>query len=181
MFLELSEKNAELLQLLIKKPEEKFLDWIYCLSSGRMPVVINNSNFLYSNCVMHLFKTFFTTLVIFLGIDFIWLGLIAKNFYDRQLSPFARTLNLPAAFLAYLLIVFGIVFFVLPKASGPSQALLWGALFGLIVYGVYDLVNLATLADWTLKMTVVDMLWGAFVCGTTSLIATRILNSLGPI
>jgi uncharacterized membrane protein len=114
-------------------------------------------------------KNFLITLGIFLAIDFIWLGLVAKNFYDQALGPFSRGLNLPAAFLTYFLIVFGIVFFVLPKSAGKiDQALKSGAIFGLIIYGVYDLTNLATLANWSLKMTIIDILWGIFVCSLVS-------------
>lgn len=124
-------------------------------------------------------KSFLIPLVIFLGIDFIWLGLIAKNFYEKELSPFARTLNLPASLLSYLLITLGVVFFVLPKSAGDlTQALVWGGLFGLIVYGVYDLVNLATLADWSLKMTIVDMLWGGVVCSLVSGLTILVANFL---
>jgi uncharacterized membrane protein len=128
---------------------------------------------------METLRNFLLTLVSLLGIDFIWLGLIAKNFYDQELSRFSRTFNLPVAFLDYFLIVLGLVIFVLPKAAGnPVQALIWGALFGLIAYGVYDLTNLATLADWTVKMTIIDMLWGTVVCGLVSLIVTLILGKL---
>jgi uncharacterized membrane protein len=123
-------------------------------------------------------KNFLITLIIFLGIDFLWLGLIAKNFYNKELSPFTRTLNLPAAFLSYFLIALGITLFILPKANNPSQAFLWGSLFGLITYGVYDLVNLATLADWSLRMTIIDMLWGVPVCGLASTLTTIALNYL---
>jgi uncharacterized membrane protein len=124
-------------------------------------------------------KNFLVTLIIFLGIDFVWLGLIAKNFYDQQLSAFSRTLNWPAAILTYLLIALGLVLFVLPQVKNNGfQAIYWGAIFGLIVYGVYDLVNLATLADWTLKMTLVDVFWGMFVCGATAYLASQILGYL---
>ncbi len=126
---------------------------------------------------MEIIRNLIITLVVFLGIDFIWLGLIAKNFYDQELSHLKRTLNLPVAFLDYFLIVVGLIVFVLPKAAGnPHQALIWGALFGLIAYGVYDLTNLATLADWTIKMTIVDMFWGATVCGLVSFLVTLILS-----
>jgi len=124
-------------------------------------------------------KKFFLTLFVFLGIDLVWLGLIAKNFYAKQLEPFSRTSNLAVAFLSYILIVLGLAVFVLPKSSGNvAHAFLYGALFGLITYGVYDLVNLATLADWSLKMTVVDMLWGGFVCGLVSTIVSYLLRFL---
>lgn len=120
-------------------------------------------------------KNFLMTLVIFLGIDFFWLGVIAKKFYDKYLGVFERTLNWPAIVLVYLLIPLGIVLFVLPKASGNAKlALFLGAIFGLIVYGVYDLTNLATLKNWSSTMVVIDMLWGMFICGFTSLVVTYI-------
>ena len=123
-------------------------------------------------------KNFILTLIVFLSIDFVYLGLVAKNFYNQQLASFNRALNLPAAFLSYLLLVLGIVVFVLPKTSGGWNAFVYGALFGLIAYGVYDLVNLATLADWSLTMTVVDILWGMVVCGLVSALTTIIINYL---
>jgi len=122
-------------------------------------------------------KHFLSTLIIFLGIDFIWLGLISKNFYNKELSSFNRATNWAAIVLVYLVIAMGITFFVLPKAQGePLKALLWGALFGMIAYGVYDLTNLAVLADWTIKMTAVDIIWGAVVCGLTSALVTHFIK-----
>lgn len=124
-------------------------------------------------------KNFILTTITFLVIDFIWLGLVAKNFYDQHLAAFNRHLNLPAAFATYFLLIAGIVFLVLPKADGNLwQALLWGAVFGLITYGVYDLTNLATLADWSLTMVFVDMAWGAFLCGSVSFVVSWLLASI---
>ena len=80
-------------------------------------------------------KGFLIGLAIFLAIDFIWLGLIAKNFYNKELASFNRTFNLVSAFLSYLLIVLGIILFVLPKAgASASQAFFWGGLFGRATY-----------------------------------------------
>lgn len=111
-------------------------------------------------------RVFLSSLVFYLAVDFLWLGLIARKFYEKELGAFSRTLNLPAAIVVYLGVVLGILLFVYPKTHGiVSQGFLWGALFGAIVYGVYDLTNLATLSGWSLKMTVVDMLWGIFICG----------------
>lgn len=122
-------------------------------------------------------KSFLITLVIFLGLDYIWLGIIAKNFLRKELSAFPTTLNLPAAFIVYILLAAGIVIFVLPKSSGDIyKALLWGALFGLIAYGIYDFTNLAFLKGWSLKLLAVDILWGMFVCGVTTLLVTLILK-----
>jgi uncharacterized membrane protein len=122
-------------------------------------------------------KNILLTFAVFLGIDFVWLGFIAKNFYDKELSAFNRALNIPAAFLAYLLLSFGLYYFVISKVdSNTTKALINGAIFGLIAYGTYDLSNLATLSDFTLKMAVVDMLWGMTICATTSLLVTLILK-----
>lgn len=122
-------------------------------------------------------KEFLLTLGVLLGIDFVWLGVIARRFYDRHLGVFERTVRWPAAVLVYLLIPLGIILFVLPKAEGSFRlALFWGAVYGLIVYGVYDLTNWATLKNWSLTMVAVDMLWGMFICGVTSLVVTFLLN-----
>ncbi len=111
--------------------------------------------------------TFVTVIII----DLIWLGYVAKDFYTNQLSAFSRSLNIHAAFLSYLLIVLGVYFFSFPKAGGNLQAgLKWGFMFGIILYGVYDLVNLATLKGWTLKMTIVDMLWGGVICSVATVL-----------
>jgi uncharacterized membrane protein len=123
-------------------------------------------------------KTYFITLLIFLGIDAVWLLFLAKDFYEKELSAFSRHLNLPAAILTYLLLVLGLVFFVFPLVQEKSnlEKFLIGALFGIICYSVYDLTNLATLSQWSLKMALVDMIWGGIICGTTTLIASLILK-----
>lgn len=114
-------------------------------------------------------KNYFLSLVVFLGIDSMWLGFIAKDFYNKHLGVFNRAFDLKAAILVYLLIPLGIVFFVLPQAGNNTRsALLFGALYGLISYGVYDLTNMATLKDWSWTMVVVDTLWGVFICSLTS-------------
>lgn len=121
-----------------------------------------------------------TGLVVFLVLDMIWLGVIMKGFYRDALGDLARTSNgsldplYAPAILVYILIVVGLYVFVLPRASGNLMtALAYGAMFGLVVYGVYDLTNHATLRDWATRMTVVDMLWGATVCGLTSAAMAR--------
>ena len=122
-------------------------------------------------------KTFLLTLLVFLGFDSVWLGIITKNFYNKHLGSFERAINWPSIAFVYLLIPLGIVFFVLPKANESiKMALLWGAVYGLIVYGVYDLTNMATLKNWSLTMVVADMLWGMFISGVTSLVVTYLTN-----
>jgi uncharacterized membrane protein len=112
------------------------------------------------------------TLAIFFLIDMVWLGLVAKNFYRRQLGEMLGTkVNWIAAILFYLLFIAGLLLFVIAPAlarGGALQALWQGAFFGLIAYATYDLTNLATLKNWPLLVTVVDLAWGAVLGGAVS-------------
>lgn len=104
-------------------------------------------------------------LPIFFAIDMVWLGLLAKNFYKNQIGFLMKPdINWVAAILFYLMFIAGLVYFVIaPSVEKGSwvHALVFGAFFGLITYATYDLTNLATLKDWPLLVTVVDLAWGA--------------------
>jgi uncharacterized membrane protein len=114
------------------------------------------------------------TLVI---LDGLWLGLIMKDFYRRNLSPIARmngaTLDpiWPVAALVYPVLALGITVFVLGRSKTPGEALMYGALFGALTYAVYDLTNHATLREWTTTMTVVDIMWGTVSCAASAWVA----------
>jgi uncharacterized membrane protein len=112
----------------------------------------------------------------FVVLDGLWLGLVMKDFYRTQLMPIGRMsdggfapLWLPAI-AVYVLLGIGIAVFVVPRASGVLGAAGLGALFGLVVYGVYDLTNYATLAQWPAIVTVADIAWGTFACATVAAI-----------
>jgi len=118
-------------------------------------------------------KLYLATLVAFFAVDLVWLGLVARTFYRKYLGfLMAPKVNWPAALIFYLLFVVGIlVFAVLPGLeAGSLKTALWrAALFGLIAYATYDLTNLATLKDWPLLVTVVDLIWGTAVSVLVSL------------
>ena len=105
----------------------------------------------------------------FMVLDGIWLGLLMKNFYRDQLAPIVRLAdggiapNWPAAVVVYALLGTGIAVFVMPRASTVSFAAAYGALFGLVVYGVYDFTNYSTLRQWPLVLALADAAWGAVV------------------
>ena len=109
-------------------------------------------------------KLYFAPLIAFLAIDMVWLGLVARTFYRNYLGfLMAPSPNWFAAIIVYLLFVIGIlVFVVLPglEENSLKTTLLHAALFGLIAYATYDLTNLATLKDWPINLTIVDMPWG---------------------
>ena len=121
---------------------------------------------------MAIIKTYVIAFSVFLVIDLLWLGVIAKGFYFRHLEPFfAEQINWPAAFLFYPLFVAGILIFaVIPAAEKQSLlcAVIYGALFGFFTYATYDLTNLATLRDWPLIVVIVDILWGTVLCAAVA-------------
>lgn len=126
---------------------------------------------------MDTLKLYLAVLAVFAILDFVWLGLLMSGFYRTQLGSLVRTADggalapvWPAALLVYALLVVGIVEFVVPRVRDTSlgMAFLWGGLFGLVVYGVYDLTNYATIARWPLAVTLADIGWGAFICGSTT-------------
>ena len=129
------------------------------------------------------FKLYTVAFVTFIVIDLVWLGVVARSFYQNQMGHLMRAeVNWLAAIGFYLIFVGGIVLFVvIPAVERQSlgRAVLFGALFGLVTYAAYDLTNLATLEGFPLTVAVVDMAWGMVLCGTISavtfLAATRLL------
>ncbi|WP_136798775.1 MULTISPECIES: DUF2177 family protein [Desulfosediminicola] len=132
---------------------------------------------------MALIKTFFLLLPVIFLIDYIWLGKLMGQFYIRELGPLARSSGegfapvVWAAVLVYLFIPLGILVFVLPLL--PPQGYLlpaigYGALFGLVLYGVFDMTNYALLANYSLKMALVDIGWGCFLNSAATVAAVVI-------
>lgn len=115
---------------------------------------------------------YFISLVVFLIIDFIWLGFIAKDLYAKSIGHlFAPKVNFVAAFIFYLLFIAGlVVFVVIPGISegSVSKMIMRAALFGLVTYATYDLTNQATLKDWPVKVTLIDLVWGMFISSSVS-------------
>jgi uncharacterized membrane protein len=112
-------------------------------------------------------KLYLATLFAFFVIDMVWLGLVARSFYRKQLGfLLSPQTNWVAAIIFYLLFVGGIlVFVVLPGLEDDSlrTTILRAALFGLVTYATYDLTNLATVKNWPLAVTIVDLAWGTFL------------------
>lgn len=108
---------------------------------------------------------------IFLVFDLFWLLVVSKKMYQQFIGHLMGEAQMIPAVLFYLLYIVGVLFFVLlPGIERQSigYVLGSGALFGLICYATYDLTNLATLRDWPITMTVIDLVWGTFVTAATS-------------
>jgi uncharacterized membrane protein len=122
-------------------------------------------------------------MVSFILLDTLWLGFVMNGFYKTNLAPLARmsggnlTPIWPAAALVYPLLAAGITFFVLARARSPLEALAYGALIGVVIYGVYDFTNYSTLRDWPLALALVDLAWGAVICGSTAWITATLTRT----
>jgi len=120
----------------------------------------------------NLLKLYVVALPTFLVIDLLWLGVVARSFYQDQMGHLMRAnVNWVAAMVFYLMFVAGIVVLVvwpaIERESLPG-ALFLGALFGLVTYSAYDLTNLAVLEGFPIKIALIDLLWGTVLCASVS-------------
>jgi uncharacterized membrane protein len=115
---------------------------------------------------------YITALVLFLAIDLAWLMWLGRGLYVSEIGALLRPKPLLAAAVAfYLLYSAGLVLFaILPglAVSSAFRAALLGAALGLVAYGTYDLTNLAVTQGFTLKIAVIDMLWGMMLSGAVA-------------
>ena len=117
-------------------------------------------------------KLYLVTAISFLVLDVIWLGFIARAFYQANLGVFLSPApDWCAAILFYLLFIAGILLFVvLPNRyyQSPKRVVVYGAVFGLVTYGTYGLTNLALIENWPVIVTFVDLAWGTTVSASVS-------------
>jgi len=121
------------------------------------------------------------TFLVFIPIDFLFLGLVAKGFFASQVGDMLGDIRFAPAILFYLLYVLGMVIFVNGTAGAIWQStLLYGALFGLFCYATFELTSLSLLKHWTWAVVVVDMSWGVVVTAVSSTAGLLIANWLAP-
>jgi uncharacterized membrane protein len=134
--------------------------------------------------VTHWIILWIAAAVLFLLIDMVWLLWLGRSFYVSEIGDLLRQPpNMGAAGAFYILYVTGLMVMVVwPAVQGGSvgQAVLYGAILGLIAYGTYDLTNLAVMKGFTTKIAVIDMVWGTVLTGTvsgiTAMIGIRLLG-----
>ena len=126
--------------------------------------------------------SYILTALVFFAIDVVWLGLVAKNMYNRNIGHLMSSrVKWVAAVVFYLAFIVGIlVFAVYPSVDKDSlpRAVVLGALFGFFTYSTYDLTNLATLKDWPVSIAVVDIAWGMALTSVVSAIGFYIVRAL---
>jgi uncharacterized membrane protein len=126
--------------------------------------------------------TYAVTLLIFFAIDLVWLGVVAKDFYRQHIGHLmSADVNWGAALLFYAVYIAGIVFFAIKpafEAGSAARALASGALFGFIAYATYDLTNQATMRDWPVLVTVIDLIWGTVLTATVAFLSYQVSSRL---
>ena len=121
---------------------------------------------------MRYVAAYLIALAIFLVLDALWLGLVARGFYMSRIGDLI--LDQPrwgVAAIFYALYVVGLVYFAVSTGLDPARpavAALNGALFGFFAYATYDLTNQATLKNWSTMLSLIDISWGAFVTAVSA-------------
>ena len=121
-------------------------------------------------------KAYAACFVAMLLADAVWLNVMLSRFYQPRIGHLmAASPNLLPAVIFYFLYILGlVVLVVLPSRERNDvyfKTLLFGVLYGLVAYATYDLTNQATLKDWPLSVTLVDIAWGASLTGVVSLVS----------
>ena len=114
----------------------------------------------------------------FILIDLVWLGFIMRDFYIKHLGHKMRMMgnsiapHWPSAIIVWFLLVLGIYIFVLPRIEHLFwfYAFGYGALYGFIVYGIYNLTNYAMFTDWPFIVVMADVSWGVVINGIVTCI-----------
>jgi uncharacterized membrane protein len=120
---------------------------------------------------------YLVTLLVIVPLDFLFLGVVAKDFFSSQVGSMLGEIKLVPAILFYLLYVVGTVVFVSGGQGATWQStLLYGALFGLFCYATFDLTSLALLKHWSWPVAIVDISWGALVTAVSSTAGLLVAN-----
>lgn len=126
-------------------------------------------------------KIYGIAFLVFLVIDMVWLNVVAKQLYFEQLGYLMTTeVNVLAAVIFYVLFIVGLQYFVInPNLQNHAmKTLCAGAFFGLVTYATYDLTNLATIKDWPILITAVDLVWGSVLSASVATVTHVLVKKL---
>lgn len=111
-------------------------------------------------------NAFIATAVTALALDIGWLT-YRNSFHQSFFQSIQRSPLIPRLFPAaaiYILIPTALYLGAVQPATSFRDGVTRGAVIGAILYAFYDLTNYATLTNWTLSMTVTDIVWGTLLC-----------------
>ena len=125
---------------------------------------------------------FLIALFVFTVIDLIWLGFLGRPLYQKYIGHLLKKdVNWTAVILFYFMFITMLYYFVIQNIETQPllETVLDGSLFGFAMYATYDLTNLATLKGWSKEITVIDLIWGTFLGGLTTLLSGLIIMGVG--
>jgi uncharacterized membrane protein len=126
--------------------------------------------------------TYFSTLVVFLAIDMVWLVWLARATYVAEMGDLMRKQpNIVAAVAFYLVYTAGLMFFAINpglKAGSIMQSVMLGAALGFVAYGTYDLTNLSVMNGFTVRIAMIDLAWGTVLSAATAGIVTAVVQTI---
>lgn len=117
---------------------------------------------------IRLLLIFVLAFVLYVTIDLLWFAGIMKDFYQQGFAALNTplTIRIEAALMTWMLIIGGSFYFIRPLVNNScKEAFMHSALYGFVIYGVYDLTNFSVFAQWSLSMTIIDIVWGTFLNG----------------
>ena len=122
--------------------------------------------------------TYLVATAVFVLIDGLWLGVVARSFYARQLGSLIRKRpEFGTAAVFYLLYPVGLtVLAIEPAGEDVLAGAALGAVLGLTAYGTYNLTNMSTLRDWPRLMSCVDLIWGTLLSAVVSVLTILLLR-----
>ena len=131
----------------------------------------------------HYLASYAGTATAMVALDMLWLGLIATPLYQQGIGHLmADAPNVPVAVLFYTVYALGLVIFVVSPHTGGAgwrKTLTMAALFGFFAYATYDLTNLATLRNWPVSLTLIDLAWGIFVSTASAAAGKAAMDAAG--
>lgn len=131
---------------------------------------------------MQLVILYFSTAIVFLGLDAVMLTRVLRPMFESRLgAALLDDLRMVPAALFYLAYVGGVIWFVswgALREGSVMQAFGNGALIGALAYGTYEFTNYATLRDWHWQMVATDVTWGAVLTGLSAAAGVAITRAL---
>ena len=137
--------------------------------------------------VKNILLAFVLAAATFIILDFLWFTLVTGGGFLQMLRPIANAgsigeaakISFMAAGIVYALLSVGVIFLVKPyDQKHIKDAALDGALYGLVVYGLYNFTNGATLEHWQIEIMAVDVIWGAFTSCLVSIMLYKVCKLL---
>ena len=126
--------------------------------------------------------TYAAVITLLIVLDALWLGLIAKSFYQAKIGHLmTEAPNFYAAIIFYLIYAAGLVAFVIVPYNtlqNCTSLVIFAALYGLCTYSTYALTNLAILKGWPVELTIIDVSWGIFITVISAFVGKFAFNFL---